>query len=64
MDNIHEQAVVALLGVLERRGIEAGDLLHELGDDFATFMIAVTESPAVKEAAERLLRREIKRMKA
>ena len=63
--NVYEEALVALLGVLERHGMEAGTLLEELtGEGFASFMICVGESPAVKEAAERLLRREIKRMKA
>lgn len=65
MSNVYEDALVALLGVLERQGMEAGQLLHELtGDGFASFMIAVGESPAVKEAAERLIRRDIKRMRA
>ena len=59
--NIYEQTVIALLGVMERRGIEAGQLLHELDTDgFTSLMIAVTESPSVKEAAERLLRNEFK----
>lgn len=65
MSNVYEEALCALLGVMERQGMEAGQLLHELtGDGFASFMIAVGESPAVKEAAERLLRRDIKRMQA
>jgi len=63
MSNIYEQAVVALLGVMERRGIEAGQLLHELDTDgFTSLMIAVTESVAVKEAAERLLRRDLRQL--
>lgn len=60
MSDTYEAALVALLRLMAGRGMGAGEVLRSLPPkDFSAVMMAVTASPAVKEAAELLMKNEV-----